>query len=419
MPASLLASQFADARAARATRVDVDIRDSGRRAGRRRSARLALAAAQSSASATLPMSDDAGKPLSPRDARGRTSAAIPRSTSARSTRRSTARRRSCSRRSPTSRRRRRRATRASATACTACRRSPTCRRRSPTLEGGTRRLRRAVRPDRDDVAAARADAGRRPRAGHRLGLRADAPVLRLNTLPRYGVEVAFYDPLGRRRRSSSAMTPNTRDRVRRVAGLARRSRCRTCPAIAAVAHAHGALRRARQHVGDAARLSRVRPRRRRLGARGDQVHRRPLATCCSASSSATRRRAAPMHRLWTDMGVAASTDDCVPRPARAAHAADAPRPPPGERAAHRDVAARAARGARGALPGAARRARARRCGSATSRARAGCSASCCSPVDARRARRDARRHAPVRHGLELGRLREPDHPDLTRSARAP
>jgi hypothetical protein len=34
-------------------------------------------------------------------------------------------------------------------------------------------------------------------------------------------------------------------------------------------------------------------------------------------------------------------------------------------------------------------------------------------------RRDARRHAPLRHGLELGRVRKPDHSDLTRNGPAP
>ncbi len=46
------------------------------------------------------------------------------------------------------------------------------------LEGGRRGVRRAVRPDGDHAAAAGAALRRRPRAGHRLGLRPDAPLLR-------------------------------------------------------------------------------------------------------------------------------------------------------------------------------------------------------------------------------------------------
>ena len=126
-----------------------------------------------------------------------------------------------------------------------------------------------------------------------------------------------------------------------------------------------------------------------------------------------------LHRLWTDMGVTASTDDCFLALARPAHAADP------ARAARRRARSRSRDGCATrpevreviypALPGLARpravearlhrRDRAFRRRAAAGRQGAD--------------RRDARRHAAVRHGLELGRLREPDHSDLAGDACGP
>ena len=68
---------------------------------------------------------------------------------------------------------------------------------------------------------------------------------------------------------------------------------------------------------------------------------------------------------------------------------------------------------RGDLSGACRARAATSCGSATSPGASGLFGVVLQPVAKARDRRDARRHAPVRHGLELGRLRKPDHPDLS------
>ena len=102
---------------------------------------------------------------------------------------------------------------------------------------------------------------RRPRARHRCRLRPDAPLLRQPSAP------------PRHRRRATTIRWSARD-------IARGFRPNTTlvfaespgsltfevqdiPAIAAVAHARGARVDPRQHVGDAARLSRVRSRRRR------------------------------------------------------------------------------------------------------------------------------------------------------------
>ena len=177
-----------------------------------------------------------------------------------------------------------------------------------------------------------------------------------NTLRRMGIEVDYYDPLAGAGIEAS-MTANTKRRVRRVARLALLRRA----GRAGDRGGRASPRRDRrdgQLLGDAARLPLVRPRRRRLRARGDQVHRRALG------------RAARAHRLQRgdDRAHPSQLDRHgrhrvvrrrVPRPARPAHAGDPPRAARGECAAHRGLAARARRGARGALPGAARRAWAR------------------------------------------------------------
>ena len=170
-------------------------------------------------------------------------------------------------------------TRASATACTACRPSPICRTRS--------------RPSRARFAALAVPSGLTAttlpllallKAGDHV-LVTDAvygPTRRFcnNHLLRLGVEVSYYDPLLGAGDRARIPAEHAR-RVHRVAGIAdvlraghSRDRRRRAPARRA--------RRHRQFVGHAVRLSLVRPRRRRVRARGDQVHRRPFGRACSA-----------------------------------------------------------------------------------------------------------------------------------------
>ena len=127
MPPSLLASQFATLEAP-ADALVVDVRDAVRGAGREDPRRIEL---------TGRMSDDERKPAT----RAAISGATPASFWAPSTRRSFARRRCSFRPSPSSSRRRAANTRASATACTACRPSPICRTRSPRSKARTPRSR--------------------------------------------------------------------------------------------------------------------------------------------------------------------------------------------------------------------------------------------------------------------------------------
>ena len=128
----------------------------------------------------------------------------------------------------------------------------------------------------------------------------------MNTLPRYGVEVAFYDPLA----GSSideAMTPNTRVVfVESPGSLA--FDVQDVPAIAAVAHRHGARVvldnswatplgfRAFDHGVDVS----VHAATKYIGGHSDVLL--GVIVCNDET-------AAPMLRLWTDMGVAVSTDD--------------------------------------------------------------------------------------------------------------
>ena len=238
-----------------------------------------------------------------------------------------------------------------------------------------------------------------------------------NHLTRLGIEVTYYDPLARRR-DRARVPPEHAHRVHRVAGIADVRRAGHSGDRRRRARARRA-RRHRQLVGDAVRLS-----RRSTTASTCRCTRRPstsaaIRTCCSGSSSANEATFPALHRLWTDMGVTASTDDCFLGLRGLAHAAAAPR------AAVRRARSTIARWLRArpevreviypALPGSrghelwkrdfigasglfARRAAAGRQGAH---------------------RRDARRHAPLRHGLELGRLREPASSRSIRSARRP
>ena len=127
-----------------------------------------------------------------------------------------------------------------------------------------------------------------------------------NTLPRYGVEVAFYDPLigaG----IEQHMTPNTRIVFTESPGSLSFD-VQDVPAIAKVAHRHGALVvldnswatplgfRAFDHDVDVS----VHAATKYIGGHSDVLL--GVIVCNDATTE-------PMHRLWTDMGVAVSTDD--------------------------------------------------------------------------------------------------------------
>ena len=331
--------------------------------------------------------------------------------SARSTRRSFARRRSCFRPSPTSTGRSAANTRASPTACTACRRSPTCRTRCRARRRACR-ARGAVGPHRDDVAAARADQAGRSRARDRCRLRSDAALLRPPpAAPRRRGHATTIRSLAR---AIEARVPAQHEaRVHRVAGLADvRSAGRSARSPTS------RMRAARWWCIDntwATPLGfpRVRPRRRRVGARRDQVHRRPFRCAARGHRRPARRRIPPLHRLWTDMGVTASTDDCFLGLRGLRTLADAPRPAAGERACgSRNGCARGPEVAEvlyPALPGA----RGHELWKRDFAARRRCSAWCCSRSPRTRVAAMLDGLELFRHGLELGRLREPHHPDVS------
>ena len=108
-------------------------------------------------------------------------------------------------------------------------------------------------------------------------------------LQRLGVEVTYYDPLAGAARSNAQFEPNTKLVFAESPGSLT-FEVQDVRAIADVAHARGALRRARQHVGDAALLSRVRPRRRRRRCTPRPSTSAATRTCCSASIVGERRR---------------------------------------------------------------------------------------------------------------------------------
>ena len=128
----------------------------------------------------------------------------------------------------------------------------------------------------------------------------------INTLVRYGVEVAFYDPLAGEA-IEEAMTPNTRVVFVESPGSLSFD-VQDVPAIAKVAHRHGALVvmdnswatplgfRAFDHGVDVS----VHAATKYIGGHSDVLL--GVIVCNDATAGA-------MHRIWTDMGVAVSTDD--------------------------------------------------------------------------------------------------------------
>ena len=202
--------------------------------------------------------------------------------------------------------------------------------------GRARGARGAVGSHGDDAAAAGAAARRRSSARHRRRLRADAALLQQPPdAPGHRGELL---------RSAAGCGDRARipaehaRRVHRVAGLADVLRA----GHSGDRRGGAPARRARDHrqfVGDAVRLSLVRPRRRRVGPCRHQVHRRAFG------------RAARAHpRQRGDVPAAASALDghgrhgiagrLLPRAARPAHAAAAPGPPCRERDDDCAVAAR-------------------------------------------------------------------------------
>lgn len=128
----------------------------------------------------------------------------------------------------------------------------------------------------------------------------------INTLVRYGVEVAFYDPLAGDA-IAEAMTPNTRVVFVESPGSLSFD-VQDVPAIAKVAHRNGALVvmdnswatplgfRAFDHGVDVS----VHAATKYIGGHSDVLL--GVIVCNDATAGA-------MHRIWTDMGVAVSTDD--------------------------------------------------------------------------------------------------------------
>jgi len=128
----------------------------------------------------------------------------------------------------------------------------------------------------------------------------------MNTLERYGVEVAFYDPLAGAA-IEQAMTANTRVVFVESPGSLSFD-VQDVPAIAAVAHRHGAVVvmdnswatplgfRSFDHGVDVS----VHAATKYIGGHSDVLL--GLIVCNDATTG-------PMHRIWTDMGVAVSTDD--------------------------------------------------------------------------------------------------------------
>ena len=155
------------------------------------------------------------------------------------------------------------------------------------IEGGARGARRSFGSHRDHAAAPGARASRRSRPRHRFRLWTDTPLLQQSpdAARCRGHVLRSADRRGDRAR----VPPQYADRVHRVAGIAD---------LRSAGHFRDRRRRAsarrdrhpRQLVGDSVRFSFVRAWRRHLGARRDQVHRRPLRRAAGADPSPTQGR---------------------------------------------------------------------------------------------------------------------------------
>ena len=193
------------------------------------------------------------------------------------------------------------------TGCTACRRSPTCRTRLRHSKAGTARS--PCRPD-SRRRRCRCSRSRSPAITCSCTDAVYGPTRRFCELhlKRFGIDVELLRP-ARRRGHRDAVPAEHAHRVRRIAGLAdvRGPRCagdraapRTRTACSSSSTTRG-RRRSASARSIMASTSRCTPRRSTSAA---------TATCCSASIVCSEAMHRPLHRIWTDMGVAASPDDC-------------------------------------------------------------------------------------------------------------
>ena len=277
------------------------------------------------------------------------------------------------------------------------------------IEGAHRGARGAVGAHGDDVAAARALEGGRPRARHRCGLRAHAALLQQSSDRGSASKSTYYDPL-LGAAIEREFRPNTRVVFTESPGSL--TFCvQDIPAIAAVAHRRGALVitdnswatpfgfRSFDHGVDVS----VHAATKYIGGHSDVLFGLILANEATFPA---------LHRLWTDMGVTASPDDCF-------LALRGLRTLPLRLARHVESALRIARWLQArpevreviypALPGS----RGHELWKRDFIGASGLFAVVLQPVAKARDRRHARPHAPLRHGLELGRLREPHDSDLS------
>ena len=141
--------------------------------------------------------------------------------------------------------------------------------------GSTGGVCRAVRPHRDDAPAAGVDQGRRSRAGDRFeectGRRDDFAI---GSSRRFGVDVSYYDPLAGAA-IAAEFRPNTRVVFTESPGSLT-FEVQDIPAIAEVAHRHGAWVVIDNTWATPFFFPVLRARRRCVGARGDQIHRWPF-----------------------------------------------------------------------------------------------------------------------------------------------
>ena len=115
----------------------------------------------------------------------------------------------------------------------------------------------------------------------------------------------------------------------------------------------GHRRHPRQHLGDAAPFRCDRPRRRSVGAVGDEIYRRPCRCAAGLGDRQRRLGGPPGAGAWRSRAVCVRRRR-VPDAARAPHAGRAPEAPPGERDRARDLAQDPSGSGARALPAAPR-----------------------------------------------------------------
>ena len=219
-----------------------------------------------------------------------------------------------------------------------------------------RGARGSVGPDRDDAAAARVAEARRSRARDRRRLRPDAPLLRQPPAPprhrRRATTIRW------RRRDRRRVPAEHDARVRRIAGLAD---------VRGAGHSARSPRpRMRAARGSSLDNTWATPLGFRAFDHGVDVSVHAATKYIGGHSDvllgaivANAATFPALHRLWTDMGVTPSSDDCFLGLRGLRTLGVRLQRHEAERARNRDVAARAAGSARSALSGAAGRSRAR------------------------------------------------------------